>query len=115
MIYFSLVDPKGKAPTRGTDHSAGWDLYMPETVLLLPGERAVLDLGVSFRLPRDCAGLLSLRSWAAEKHQLYVHPGVLGKLLWWWLPRSDKSSSPLLLLLLKLHSFSPQTPTLEAP
>jgi dUTPase len=78
MIYFNIVDPKGKPPTRTTTHSAGWDLYMPETVLLLPGERAVLDLGVSFRLPPDCAGLISLRPCVGGAHQIHLHPSVIG-------------------------------------
>ena len=80
MIQYALTDPKGKPPARGTPTSAGIDIFMPESVELLPREKGTVDLGVASQLPPDVCGLLVLRSWAAQAHNLRIHFGLIGKL-----------------------------------
>ncbi len=78
MIEFQLVHPKATAPSRGTPASPGIDLFLPETVDLLPTERATIDLGIRVKLPPGVVGLLLLRAWVARRHKLRLHCGVIG-------------------------------------
>ncbi len=48
-LRYTLL-PHGIAPKRGTDLSAGIDLFAPEDIYLLPGTQAIVDIGVVFDL-----------------------------------------------------------------
>ena len=80
MIEFCLSDPQTLPPRRATSQSAGVDLFMPESVTILPTEKCAIDLGIVVKLPIGTVGLLTLRSSAAKAHRIDCHLGVIGKL-----------------------------------
>jgi hypothetical protein len=43
--------PNAILPTRGTLGSAGWDLYSTESTVLTPGQRQLVDTGISIEIP----------------------------------------------------------------
>src|SRR6266704_4887905 len=49
-IQIKLFDPKAKLPTRGSDFSAGYDLYTIEQYELKPGERHLFATGVTMAM-----------------------------------------------------------------
>jgi dUTPase len=81
MIQYCLLDPKAPPPSRATDQSAGIDLFQPETVVLLPGEKGTIDLGLKLKIPDNIGGILLLRSWAAKRYRVHLHTGVIGTAL----------------------------------
>lgn len=56
------VSSFGTMPTRGTEHSAGLDLYTPSDITLDPGIPTYVDLGVRVEIPAGHVGLLTTRS-----------------------------------------------------
>ena len=59
-------------PTRGSEDSAGLDLYaaIDSTVAILPGESALIGTGVAFSIPRGIFGGIFARSGLATKENL---------------------------------------------
>jgi dUTP pyrophosphatase len=78
MINFCLVDPRTTHPTRGTAFSCGWDLYFPETKILLAGAKLRVDLMVQVFMPAQTMGLLALRSSVAMNYDISISGGIIG-------------------------------------
>lgn len=57
-----LLSKKSIAPTKGTEDSAGWDLYATEDILLIPGATGVVGTGIAVQIPHGWCGLLTHRS-----------------------------------------------------
>jgi dUTP pyrophosphatase len=78
MLVCSLA-PGAQAPQRGREGDAGYDLRCLEPFVLAPGERSLIDTGVSVALPSGTAGLVVPRSGLAAKHGLTVvnAPGLI--------------------------------------
>lgn len=68
-----LVSPNVKAPTRGTEESAGLDFYVPNdfnderSLALDPGERIKIPSGVKMVLPKGKAGIFMNKSGIGAK------------------------------------------------
>ncbi len=66
-------------PKRATGGSAGFDLHacMEESILLRPGERALIRTGIAVGLPsHDFVALIFARSGLAIKHGITLSNGV---------------------------------------
>jgi dUTP pyrophosphatase len=82
MISFMIRDEPGcrvLPPRRGTALSAGWDVYFPTNIVLVPREKRRIDLMVQVFLPVGHFGLLSLRSGAALCHDIQLLGGIIGE------------------------------------
>ena len=100
MIPTKLLTDTAKLPTRGSEHSAGLDLYFDfgshfkntaqftapndpfegdgETVLhLMPGQRTVLRTGIAMVIPEGHYGQIAPRSGLAVKQGLEILAGVI--------------------------------------
>lgn len=64
-------------PTRGTDGSAGYDLYALEDAHLDPMSQEMIDTGISIQIPKDCYARVAPRSGLACKYGLHVMAGVV--------------------------------------
>ena len=66
-------------PTRGTEGSAGLDLYSIESIKIEPGQRALVATGIAVAIPDGCVGHLNSRSGLAAKHGIFVlnAPGII--------------------------------------
>ena len=82
MIDFSglrvkLLYPGAKLPTKA-HYSAGYDLYSPRIDFhLLPGERAILPLGIATEIPYGYYGKIFGRSGLAAQKGITVLGGVI--------------------------------------
>ena len=65
-------------PTRGSDHSVGYDLYSSEDAMV-PSQagRAIVRTGITVVLPPGVYGRVAPRSGLAAKHCINVGAGVI--------------------------------------
>jgi dUTP pyrophosphatase len=56
------IDKEVPIPSRAHPDDAGWDMYAPEEIILAPGDRQVIELGVAVGIPKAHVGLLTGRS-----------------------------------------------------
>ncbi len=67
-LKFQKTNPDAKIPTRATDGSAGYDLYLDEDLVLEAGGKPSLaHFGVAVEIPEGCCGLLIARSSLHKK------------------------------------------------
>ena len=77
MININLINVNAKVPTRGSDESAGLDLYTIESVTIPSGHRALLKTGITMSMPKGYVGLIWPRSKLAAKMGIDVLAGVV--------------------------------------
>jgi dUTP pyrophosphatase len=65
-MNIKLLSPGAKVPTRGTQFSAGYDLYVPNDTIIEPG-RNIVPLDISIALGADQEGHIRPRSGFAAK------------------------------------------------
>lgn len=68
-MRFKIVDEGGVLPTRGSDGSAGLDLYnpFPEPTIIWPSSRANFPLGIASQFPKGYVALIQDRSSMGKK------------------------------------------------
>lgn len=62
VFKYKLHNNNTYAPLRATANSAGFDLFAPKTLRLLPGEDTLFNLDISIEMPSGFFGLLTSRS-----------------------------------------------------
>ena len=76
-----VCSEKNLLPTRAHEHDAGLDLRCAHKlgVILLPGERMLIDTGVAVNIPAGYVGLVHPRSGHAHKYGITVNnaPGTV--------------------------------------
>lgn len=72
-----LDHPNAKVPTRGTEHSAGLDLYAAEHQVIPVGEQALIPSGLRMAIPEGYVGLIWPRSGMAAKQGIDRMAGVV--------------------------------------
>jgi dUTP pyrophosphatase len=76
-LEFMKRHPSARLPTRGSQFSAGLDLYSNQDVTIASHERAVVSTGLSVAIPHGYYGRVAPRSGLAVKHGLDVLAGVI--------------------------------------
>ena len=78
-LRVQLLDPAARLPERSHPGDAGYDLYLLEPVLLLPGQRVRARTGIAIELPPGHAGLVLPRSGLAARYGLTLvnTPGLI--------------------------------------
>jgi dUTP pyrophosphatase len=76
-LEFMRTHPQAKLPTRGSQHSAGLDLYSIESLTIAARGRATVRTGLSVAIPHGFYGRVAPRSGLAVKHGLDVLAGVI--------------------------------------
>ena len=71
-VAIKRLDKELPLPQRAHRGDAGADLYAAESVILQPGERALVGTGIAIALPLGTVGLIHPRSGLAAKHGLSV-------------------------------------------
>ena len=71
-IPFKKLRENARVPSRGSEHSAGYDLYacLDSPVTLLPGQTEKIGTGISLALPEGWFGAVFARSGLALKQGL---------------------------------------------
>ena len=60
MFKFKKLHPEAKAPTKGSEHAAGYDLYIVENVDIKPGCRALIKTGIAIEIPHGYQASIQL-------------------------------------------------------
>lgn len=75
-VSFKKIDKSLPDPSKGTEDSAGIDLYVRDYTVVSPKEVTYVPLNVVMKVPVGCYGLLSLRSSTPKKKGLMMANGV---------------------------------------
>lgn len=62
MLKIKLLTKEAKLPQRGTEDSAGLDLFITESVTLAPNETKKVKTGVAMEIPKGMYGMIRPRS-----------------------------------------------------
>lgn len=76
-IKIKLLSELGKIPTKGTDFSAGYDLYAAENGEIDPLKRCLIKTNISIAIPKGYYGRIAPRSGLAYKNGIDVMAGVI--------------------------------------
>ena len=77
-LKVKLLTASATVPSRGTRHSAGWDLASDEEVTVMPGENRVVSTGLAMEIPRGAYGRLTARSSHITRG-IGIGPGVIDR------------------------------------
>ena len=77
ILNFKRLDPRATLPTRGSQSSAGLDLYSIEDITIEPRQRVLARTGLAVAVPVGFYGRVAPRSGLAVKNGLDVLAGVI--------------------------------------
>ena len=77
VLEFKRVDERATLPSRGSEFSAGLDLYSIEDITIEPKQRTLAKTGLAVAIPPGHYGRIAPRSGLAMKHGLDVLSGVI--------------------------------------
>ena len=66
-----------KVPVRGSDGSAGYDLYSMEDFKICSEKQTLISTGIKMKIPKNHVGFIKSRSSLSYKHGLCVEAGVI--------------------------------------
>ena len=75
-ISFTTINKNAETPTRATEGSAGYDFYLPETIVIDPGESVLVDTGVTAQFSKNYVLMLYMRSSIGIKHKIMLANGT---------------------------------------
>lgn len=76
-IKIKLLSEWAKTPTRGTEESAGYDLYAAQNGEIDPLKRSLIKTNISIAIPKGYYGRIAPRSGLAYKNGIDVMAGVI--------------------------------------
>lgn len=76
-LKIKKLHPDAKIPEFAHSGDAGMDLYVPESVELLPGERKSIPLGLALEIPHGYVGLMWDKSGLSHKNGIKSFGGVI--------------------------------------
>lgn len=76
-LNIKRLDPEATIPTRGSEGSAGLDLYALREQFVLPRHQQNIRTGVAMSIPEGNVGMIWPRSGLAAKHLIDVMAGVV--------------------------------------
>ena len=79
MLRIQKIHPDAIIPKRATHHSAGYDVYSIEELVIPPGGQAIIPTGLSIAVPEGTYGRIAPRSGLAVKHAIGVGAGVIDR------------------------------------
>lgn len=75
-INVKFIDDNGTLPCKGTEHSAGFDLFMTQAVTIEPHSRTKVHTGLCMAIPPDYYGEIKARSSLALR-EIDIAGGVI--------------------------------------
>lgn len=69
-IRIKKIFPEAIEPKRGTNGSAGYDLFSCDATVILPGKSCMITTGIAMEIPNWYVGLVFARSGLATKQGL---------------------------------------------
>jgi dUTP pyrophosphatase len=77
VLEFKRIDDRATLPSRGSEFSAGLDLYSIEHITIEPKQRILAKTGLAVAIPPGHYGRIAPRSGLAMKQGLDVLSGVI--------------------------------------
>lgn len=77
MFKFAKLTDIAIIPTKGSEGSAGYDLYSTEYTCIKANERGLVKTGIAIEIPNDCYARVAPRSGLAYKKGINVGAGVV--------------------------------------
>ena len=71
------LHPNAKIPSYAHHGDAGFDLYVPESITLQPGDRKTIPLGIAVEIPDGYVGLMFDKSSLSHKQGLKTFGNVI--------------------------------------
>lgn len=71
------MSPHAHVPVKGTEHSAGFDLFSAEEKTVPGNGKALIKTDLKIRVPFGCYGRIAPRSGLTVKHFIDVGAGVI--------------------------------------
>ncbi|XP_071787848.1 uncharacterized protein [Asterias amurensis] len=78
-LRFKKISSEAKAPTKGSEFAAGFDLYSAYEYTVPAGGKEKVLTDISIELPESCYGRVAPRSGLAWKNQIDVGAGVIDR------------------------------------
>lgn len=76
-IEIVLMNNNATVPKKGTQYSAGYDLYASEDGVIEPNKRTMISTGIKMSIPNGYFGKIFPRSGLAVKNGINVLAGVI--------------------------------------
>lgn len=76
-LKIKKLHPNAKIPSYAHHGDAGFDLYVPESITLQPGDRKTIPLGVAMEIPDGYVGLMFDKSSLSHKQGLKTFGNVI--------------------------------------
>jgi len=67
----------GYAPTKGYKTDSGWDLYINEDAVIMPGQFVDIHTGIAIHMDSGIWAMITGRSSTGRKHGLRVETGII--------------------------------------
>ncbi|KAF8543454.1 dUTP pyrophosphatase [Trichophaea hybrida] len=77
QLQIKLLSPTARAPTRGSEFAAGYDMYASKATTIPARGKALVDTDVSMAVPVGTYGRIAPRSGLASKNFIDVGAGVI--------------------------------------
>lgn len=77
ILKIKKVHPDAKIPKYAHHDDAGFDLFVPENIILKKGEHFGVPTGIAMEIPEGCVGLIWDKSGIAIKNGLKTLGGVI--------------------------------------
>jgi dUTP pyrophosphatase len=77
MLKVKLLRKDARTPTRGSQYSAGHDLYAIEDCIIDAGSRKIINTGIAIEIPLDAYGRIVPRSGLAVRSGIITMAGVI--------------------------------------
>lgn len=77
VLKIQQISSNAKVPSKGSDLSAGLDLYSAHDCKILPHDKQVVDTDIRVQIPPGCYGRIAPRSGLTISHFLDVGAGVI--------------------------------------
>ena len=76
-LKIKKVHSDAKVPKYAHHDDAGFDLYVPENIIVKKGERFAVPTGIAMEIPEGYVGLIWDKSGLAMKHGIKIMCGVI--------------------------------------
>lgn len=76
-LKIKKLHPNAKIPSYAHRGDAGFDLYVPESVTMNPGDRKTIPLGIAMEIPEGYVGLMFDKSSLSHKYGLKTFGNVI--------------------------------------
>lgn len=77
ILEIKLLTENAFLPSKGSPDAAGYDLYSPSNDSINAGERKLIKIDISLKIPKGCYGRVAPRSGLSCKKNIDIGAGVI--------------------------------------